>query len=73
MNKEDTAILDMLRQDKGKRYKVVVDNDSVIVEDKAYEYNEEKDEGSIVHMFHNYGWEFIVELLNYFKIEAEEV
>lgn len=67
MNSEDTAIMDLLMEDKGKRYKIVVDNDSVWIEDKNGDLSND-----IVHTFNGYGWQFIVDLMEYLGLDATE-
>ena len=68
MNEEDREIMDMLLKDKGQIYRVVVDNDSVWVEVKPIN----KNIGNVViHTFNNYGWEFIVEIMNYLGLCCE--
>jgi hypothetical protein len=64
MNEQDKAMMDKLIQDKGKRYRVVIDNDSVWVEDK--ENNDEP-----IHDFSKYGYELVEESFKYLGMDAE--
>ena len=64
MNKVDKDMLYKLMQNKDK-YRIMVDNDSIWVEGSH--------DDDVIHSFTNYGWEFIVELLQYLGLDAEEV
>lgn len=64
MNERDKKIMKMLLEDKDNKYRVVVDNDCIIVVDTERE--------EIIHNFWNYGQALIVELFKYIGIEAEE-
>lgn len=63
MNDNDKRILSILLADKGKRYRIVIDNDSVWVEDK--------NNGIIVYDFEEYGYHLLHQVLNEFGIEAK--
>lgn len=64
MDIRDKNWLDLLVEDKGKRYRVIVDNDLAWVEDK------EHDEDS-VYDFQEYGYELALVLLQYMGIKAK--
>ena len=64
MNERDKKIMKMLLEDKDNKYRVVVDNDCIIVVDTERE--------ETIHNFWNYGQELIVELFKYIGIDAEE-
>jgi len=67
MNKDDNRWMDILIDDKLNRiyrYKVIVDNDSVWIEDT-------RQEGKVCHEFSEYGYELVVQLFRYFGIYAE--
>lgn len=63
MNGEGRRMMDMLIQDKGKKYKVIVDNDSVCIEDIAKE--------ETIYEFEEYGYELIVEIFKHLGVNAE--
>jgi len=63
MNDKDNKMIDMLVQDKSKKYKLVIDNDSVWVVDVETD--------KIIHMFEDYGYEMVVELFKYLGTNAE--
>lgn len=63
MNSEDKRIMDMLIQDKNKKYRVIVDNDCICVEDIDKEEN--------IHTFENFGYELIFQLFQYLNINVE--
>ena len=65
MNQEDREIMDMLMIDRGQRYKIYVDNDAIFVMDK--------ENGSDIHTFYNFGWEFIINIMNYLGLDCEGV
>ena len=65
MNERDREIMEILLEDEDMKYKVVVDNDCIFVEDI-----DKEDE--TIHIFENYGQELIVELFRYIGIDAEE-
>lgn len=60
----DKNWLDILVEDKGKRYQVTVDNDSVWVEDKS-------NDNETIYDFQEYGYELVVVLFKYLGIEAD--
>ena len=64
MNERDKKIMKILLEDKDNKYRVVVDNDCIIVVDTERE--------ETIHNFWNYGQELIVELFKYIGIDAEE-
>ena len=64
MNERDKKIMKMLLEDKDNKYRVVADNDCIIVVDTERE--------ETIHNFWNYGQELIVELFKYIGIDAEE-
>jgi len=70
MNIKDKEMMDKLIEDKGIKYKIYVDNDYIFVLDKQYE---EYDERTVVYEFTNYGWEFIIDLMEYLKLDCEGV
>lgn len=63
LNDQDKQILDTLIQDKGVKYAVVVDNDSVWVEDK------EKHE--CIHDFREYGYHLLLQVFVYLGLDAD--
>lgn len=63
MNENDKKMMDILMNDKSKRYLVVIDNDCVSVDDT------EKEES--IHTFEQFGYEFILELFNYLGVPAD--
>ena len=66
MQISDKMMLDALLIDKKDRYKVVVDNDCVWVEDKFNNRSE-----SVVHTFNEFGYNFIVYLFNYLGVDCD--
>lgn len=66
MTIHDKYILDKMRKEK-KRYKVIVDNDAVYVQD----LQDEEDDNWIP--FDQYGYEFIVSLFEYLGFQSEFV
>jgi len=70
MNIKDKEMMDKLIEDKGIKYKIYVDNDCIFVLDKQYK---EYDERAIIYEFTNYGWEFIIDLMEYLKLDCEGV
>jgi len=70
MNIKDKEMMDKLIEDEGIKYKIYVDNDCIFVLDKQYE---EYDDRAIVYEFTNYGWEFIIDLMEYLKLDCEGV
>ena len=64
LDARDKNMLDILVEDKGERYQVIVDNDSAWVEDK------ERDNEPIYN-FQEYGYELALILLQYMGIKAE--
>lgn len=63
MNEKDKKMMEKLTNDKEGRYKVIVDNDSIDIEDTI--------EGDTVYTFSDFGDDFIVMLFKYFNINAE--
>ena len=64
MDIRDKNWLDILVEDKGKRYQVIVDNDSAWVEDKERDYEP-------VYDFQEYGYELVLVLFKYLGIKAK--
>lgn len=60
----DKNWLDLLVEDKGKRYQVIVDNDSAWVEDKERDFQP-------VYNFEEFGYELALVLLQYMGIKAK--
>lgn len=68
MNEVDKNVIDRLIRDKGRLFRIVVDNDSIWVDSKT----EEESESYHYHSFEEYGTRFIVQLLKYLGLDADE-
>jgi hypothetical protein len=66
-NEKDKQLMDMIMADKD-RYAVVVDNDSVWVEDKT---KDEETEDVYVGSFSEFGYHLLVQIFRYLGLDAD--
>ena len=66
-NEKDKKLMDMIITNKN-RYRVVVDNDSVWVEDKT---RDEETEDVLIDTFSEFGYYFVVQLFKYLGVDAD--
>jgi hypothetical protein len=65
MNEKDKEMFKKLLEDKGNKYRVVIDNDSVWIEEK----NNEED--PLFHNFNEFGYYLLQQILAELGIDAE--
>ena len=65
---KDKKMLETLIQDKGKQYRVVIDNDSVWVEDKT---KDEENEDVLIHKFTEFGYYLLQQVFEYLGLDAD--
>jgi hypothetical protein len=68
MPEKDKQMLEILLQDKGEQYRVVIDNDRVWVEDKT---KDEEKEDVLVHKFTEFGYYFLKQVLEQLGLDAD--
>ena len=68
MPEKDKQMLEMLLQDKGERYRVVIDNDSVWVVDKT---KDEEKEDVTVHNFTEFGYYLLKQVFEHLGLDAD--
>ena len=61
-------MLDVLLHDKGQRFKIVIDNDSVWVEDKTKDYEKEE---VIIHQFTEFGYYLLKQVFEHLGLDAD--
>jgi len=64
VNEEDKSMMEKLVKDAGEKYRVVVDNDSVWVEDKDLD-------GAVYHTFSEYGYHLLVQAFQFLGFDAD--
>lgn len=64
MPEKDKQMLETLLRDKGQRFRVVIDNDSVWVEDKT---NDDKE----IHSFTEFGYYLLAQVFEHLGLDAD--
>ena len=65
---KDKKMLETLLKDKGKQYRVVIDNDSVWVEDKS---KDEEIEDVTVHKFTEFGYYLLQQVFEHLGLDTD--
>lgn len=72
MNKEDKQWLKKCI-DNPHKYKIFVDNDGIFIVDTEKQKNEDVWGDDVVHTFWNFGYDFVVDLLEYLGTNVDYV